>query len=207
MFTPIFAPIIEGHGEVVAFRDLINKIAEACGATAYPVISDVWRVSRTIIVRPEELESKAEKAIRQAEALPDMPASSRASLIVLFDADADDDCPAALGPLLHERLVTRFPNNPVSVSLANREYENWFIASLETIAESAGIAPSTSVPTNSEHIRGAKEWLSRRMPRGISYKPKNDQVRLTTAINVPLARQRSQSFDRFCREVERLLSA
>ena len=44
------------------------------------------------------------------------------------------------------------------------------------------------------------------MPGGQSYNPAADQPRLTSYIDVPLARQRSQSFDRFCREVERLLA-
>ena len=205
MMPPVFAPIIEGQGEVIAFRNLINKVLAAYEATLYPTISDVWRIPRSAIVNPEKLVLTAEKAIRQAETLQDMEGQNKARLIVLFDAD--DDCPADLGPRLRERLIARFPNNPISVNLANREYESWLIASLETIAERAGIPTSTSVPTNLESIRGAKEWLVRRMPQGYSYKPKNDQVRLTTGIDVPLARRRSQSFDRFCREVERLLTA
>lgn len=201
----VLAPIIEGHGEVNAIRVLINKVLVACDAIEYPVINDIWRLPSSKLVNPDQLEATAEKAIRQAEILPDLGAPNKARLIVLFDSD--DDCPARLGPFLRERLIARFPDNPVSVSLANREYENWLIASLETIAEAAGIPPSASVPYSPEDIRGAKEWLSRQIPRGTSYKPQKDQARLTASIDVPLARQRSQSFDRFCREVERLLAA
>ena len=205
MMPTVFAPIVEGHGEVNAFRDLINKIITACGGTTYPIIGNVWRVSRDGIVKPGELEEKAQNAILQAESLPGLPAGTRAKLIVLLDAE--DDCPAELGPSLRERLVTRFTYNPISVSFAKHEYESWFIASLETVAELAHIAPDTAIPPDLEEIPGAKEWLRHRMPRGLPYKERQDQVRLTTAIDVPLARSRSQSFDRFCREVERLLSA
>ena len=47
----------------------------------------------------------------------------------------DGFCPALLGPALLERLVLRFPGTLVSVSVADWEYESWFIASAESIAE------------------------------------------------------------------------
>ena len=205
MIPPVFATIVEGAGEVTAFRTLIYRIAETWGATTYPIIGKIWRVPKSTIVNtPGALESQAQKAISRAESSAHLPNETRAKLIILIDAD--DDCPADLGPRLRERLIARFPDNPISVSIANREYETWFIASLETIAEPAGINPATPAPPNVESIRGAKEWLSRRLPSGYPYKPTLHQAALSSAVDVPLARLRSQSFDRFCREVERLLA-
>jgi hypothetical protein len=127
-----------------------------------------------------------------------------AKLIVLLDAD--DRCPAELGPELLNRIHARFPLNSASVNVADREYESWFIASSESIAAHVGSSADFEVPANIEEIRDAKGWIRRNvLNRG--YKETVDQASFSSCIDVPLARQRSQSFDRFCREVERLLSA
>ncbi len=195
---PVFASIVEGQGEELAFRILLNKILTAQQAETYPDILRSWRVPKgTMVGRPAALESYAERAI--AEAGP----NGRLFLLL----DADDDCPAELGPALLRRLAAQFPNHPISVNIANREYETWLIASLESISMASVIPEDSVLPERVESIRGAKEWLTERLPRGSPYNPIAHQASFTSSIDVPLARSRSQSFDRFCREVGRLLSA
>ena len=194
----VFASIVEGQGEELALRTLFYKILEAHQVETYPLILRPWRIRKGIIVQnPAEFERYAAQAISDA--------GPTARLFVLLDAD--DDCPAELGPILLRRLTARFPHNSVSVNIANREYETWFIASLEAIADLAGIPGNAVSPVQVESIRGAKEWLTSRMPRGNPYNPVNHQTSFSSRINIHRARQRSQSFDRFCREVERLLTA
>ena len=195
---PVFASIVEGQGEELALRTLFYKILDAHYAETYPEILRPWRIRKGIIVhRPGELERYAAQAMSEA--------GPTGRLFVLLDAD--DDCPAELGPILLQRLTARFPPNLISVNIANREYETWFVASLESIAEPAGITGTPAVPAQAESIRGAKEWLTTRMPRGIPYDPVNHQASFSSRIDIRRARGRSQSFDRFCREVERLLTA
>ncbi len=195
---PVLASIVEGQGEELALRTLFYKIFEAHHVETYPLILRPWRIGKGIIVRnPGELERYAAQAISEA--------GPTACLFVLLDAD--DDCPAELGPHLFQRLAVRFPNNLVSVNIANREYETWFIASLESISDSAGISGTVVVPAQVESIRGAKEWLTSHMPSGNPYRPVNHQASFSSHIDVLRARGRSQSFDRLCREVERLLTA
>ena len=124
-------------------------------------------------------------------------------LIVVLDAD--DRCPAELGPTLLDRLNDRFPETQASVNIADREYESWFIASSESIARHVGSNAVFEVPSHIEGIRNAKGWIERNILRG-SYKETIDQASFSSCIDVPAARRRSQSFDRFCREVERLLA-
>lgn len=196
MTPPVFAPIIEGHGEEEALRVLINAVLAAIGSNAYPIIVRPIRVPWGTLVNVDgELERYAAMAISDG--------GPSAKLIVVLDAD--DSCPAELGPQLLQRLVGRFPDNPASVNVADREYESWFIASSESIAQHAGSQSIFEVPPNIEHIRGAKQWLARNV-LGRSYKETVDQASFSSAMDVPRARQRSQSFDRFCREVERLLT-
>ncbi|WP_395140365.1 hypothetical protein [Armatimonas sp.] len=78
--------------------------------------------------------------------------------------------------------------------LANREYEGWFLAA----SESLGMPPCE----NPEAIREAKGWIKRE--RG-TYSPTVDQASLTTKFDLTVARERADSFDKFCREVQTLL--
>ena len=197
MTPPVFASIVEGQGEEEAPPKLIYNVAAAIGGEVRPIVRPPFRVQRDALKnRPGALEEYAAKAFREG--------GPTARLIILLDAE--DDPPEALTQYLLQRVPSHLPLERVSVSIANREYEAWFIASLETIAGIAGISGSVSVPQNVEGIRGAKEWLSRHMPDGSPYKPTLHQAELTSAIDINRARQRSQSFNRFCREVERLLT-
>jgi hypothetical protein len=58
---------------------------------------------------------------------------------------------------------------------------------------------------NPESIRGAKEWLSRHMPRNRRYGETADQAALTSVFNIQAAR-RADSFDKCYREIVRLLT-
>jgi hypothetical protein len=195
--TPlVFASVIEGHGEEEALRVLITTILAAIVSDVYPIIARPFRVPWGTLVNVDgELERYAEMAIRDG--------GPTAKLIVVLDAD--DRCPAELGPQLLQRVKSRFPNNPASVNVADREYESWFIASSESIAHHVGSNAVFEVPSTIEEIRNAKGWLARNVLNR-SYKEIGDQAAFSSIIDVPVARQRSQSFDRFCREVERLLS-
>lgn len=150
----------------------------------------------SIVNTPGELERYAESVLREG--------GPNSRLLVLLDADGF--CPAELGPKLLQRLRIRFPHNLISVSVADWEYESWFIASAESIADHIGAARNFEVPETVENIPAAKGWLERHVIGG-RYKETQHQAAFSTVIDVPLARQRSQSFDRFCHEVERLLSA
>lgn len=195
MNIPVFAPIIEGHGEEEALRVLINTILAAAESDVYPLIVSPYRVPWGTLVNVEgELERYSAMAIRDG--------GHNTRLIVVLDAD--DRCPAELGPMLLQRLNTRFPNNPASVNVADREYESWFIASAESIAGHVGCTSSIELPSPIETIRNAKGWIGRNILQR-SYKETADQASFSSCIDVPIARGRSHSFNRLCSEVERLL--
>ena len=192
---PVLASIVEGDGEVAALRPLIENIIASSVGTVYPRIMRPYQAHWSSMVdKAQDLERYAEDALQGGG--PD------ARLLVLLDAD--DRCPADLGPQLRRRLVARFPNNLVSVNIAEREYESWFIASAESIADRIGTTDPFSVPQNIEAIRAAKGWIERYLMAG-KYRETRHQASFSTMIDVPLARRRSRSFDRFCREIERLL--
>jgi Domain of unknown function (DUF4276) len=94
----------------------------------------------------------------------------------------------------------------VSVVLAKREFEAWFLASAQSLAGNFGFLADMEAPADPEGVRGAKGWLSRHRPRGHPYKETVDQAVLTSAFDIGRARKHSPSFDKFCREIEALLS-
>lgn len=94
----------------------------------------------------------------------------------------------------------------ISLVLANREYEAWFLAAAESLGGHCGLPSDLTSPSNPEGIRGAKEWLRRHMPRVRKYSETVDQPALTSVFDMQMARQRADSFDKCYREIVRLLT-
>ncbi len=113
---------------------------------------------------------------------------------ILIILDADDDCPAELGPRLLEIAKQLRTDRKIAVVLANREYESWFLAA----SESLGLPPCQNLG-----VRDAKGWI--RQARG-NYAPTVDQAGMTARFDLVAARMRSDSLDKLCREVQQLLS-
>ncbi|MEA1950239.1 MAG: DUF4276 family protein, partial [Planctomycetota bacterium] len=126
----------------------------------------------------------------------------RAILILL---DADDDCPARLGPDMLRRAVAARSDVPIGVVLAKREFESWFLAAASSIAGQCELFSDLPEVPNPEGPRNAKGWLSSNMPEYKIYKPRTEQKALARVFDIELARKNSPSFDKCYREIERLL--
>jgi Domain of unknown function (DUF4276) len=94
-----------------------------------------------------------------------LKARPRGGVFVLIDSD--DDCPAQLAPRLLARATPAGIGLPVSVILPKREFEGWFLAAAESIRGKRGLPPDLTPPQNPEEIRGAKEWLRKRIRGGV----------------------------------------
>lgn len=186
------ACIVEGQGDVASVPIIVRRVAEAAGIPHVDV-SRPLRVRRSQVVRQGEIERAVELSARRVG-----PAGA---ILVLLDAD--DDPPCVLGPELLGRAHAARPNVPSSVVLANAEKEAWFIAAIESLRGVRGIPGDAAAPEDPESIRGAKEWIGRLM--GGPYSEVRDQPALAARFDMGVARSRSPSFDKFCREVERLL--
>lgn len=118
-----------------------------------------------------------------------------AAVLVLFDLD--DGCPAEVGPLVAQRIRGAGPwPFPIAVVCAHREYESWFLASLETIHE------GHRYPDDPEGVRDAKGWLTREF----GYREVRDQAAYTRRLDTGIA-LRSRSFRRLTHAVEELVAA
>jgi hypothetical protein len=189
------ACIVEGHGEVQAVPILIRRIAAAIDPTLSVNVKPPLRISRSKLVRDEELERAVEFAARKT--------GGQGGVLILVDSD--DDCPAELGPQLLARAHKTRGNLPISVVLAKREFEAWFLAAAESLRGKRGLPDNLTPPPDPESIRGAKEWIARRMTGGSTYSETLDQPALTAIFDLAQAVGRSDSFDKCIREITSLI--
>lgn len=193
---PSVTCIVEGHGEAQALPVLIRRIAAQLDPPAYVDASIGKRASRSMLVQAGGIEAAVEEAAFTGE-------SQQAILILL---DADDDCPAELGPRLLARVLSARGDRTISLVLAEREYEAWFLAAAVSLAGKRGLPADIQPPAHSERIRGAKDWLADRLPPGRRYKETVDQPALTALFDLQQARS-AASFDKCYREIVRLIAA
>jgi hypothetical protein len=180
------ASIVEGHGEVEAVPELIRRFAAHARPSLYVQALRPTRVPKSSLER--ELERLMKLCAIQIDQLETMTGG------ILIVLDADDDCPAQLGPRLLERARQVRADIPTVVVIAKSEYESWFLAAAESLQGRRGLPNNLSSPLNPEGIRDAKGWLGDRMgPRG--YSETVDQVKLSAVFDLEEAR-RSQSFAR-----------
>lgn len=189
------AAIVEGHGEAEALPVLVRRIAGERAPDNSVVIDPVLRVSASALLREGELERTIELAARRA--------GPGAAIFILLDWE--DGCPKTDAPPLTLRARKARPDREISLVLACREYESWFLIALESLRSSLGIDPEICAPPSVESIRGAKEWLSKSMRDPSGYSPVIHQAKCTAAMDLDVARS-SDSFDKCYRELSRLLA-
>ena len=191
------ASIVEGHGEESAVPALLRRLARQLA----PDFADQLffphpiRVPRDRLVKPGELEKAVDLAGRKV----------RPSGAIFILIDADNACPAELGPTLLQRAESACSDLPIGLVLAKKEYECWFLAAAVSLRGLADLPEDLAPPQNPEDIRGAKEWLTNNMPRGRAYAETIDQAELTQHFDIQQARS-ADSFDKCVREVARVLS-
>ncbi len=188
------ASIVEGHGDVKAVPILLRRIARQLCSGSIPNILRPIRVGRYKIVKSGELERATELAARQT--------GTRGCILILLDAD--DACPAELGPELLARAVATRPDRDIRVVIAKSEYEAWFLAAAHSIVGHRGIRPLSDRPPDPESIRDAKGWLTAHLPSGQSYRETLDQPALSEIFDLDAARK-APSFDKLWRDVSWLL--
>jgi hypothetical protein len=188
------APVVEGQSEVEAVPILIRRIAAAIDPTAQIRVARPIRIPKSRLLKPGELERAVELAALKTQ--------HRGAILVLIDAD--DDCPAEKAQGLVHRMRTARADRPSAAVLAKAEYEAWFLAGAVSLRGHCGLPDDLAPPADAEAIRGAKEWLSERMPTGRRYMEVLDQPALTSSLDLAMARG-ARSFRKFEKEVGRLV--
>ena len=190
------ASIVEGDGEVRALPRLLHRIAAEQGV---PLLTPKppMRIPRSRLAAPQGIErAVAAKASEVTDA---------GGILVLLDAD--DDCPARLGPQLLERARATRSDKRVAIVLANREFEAWFLAAMPSLAGQCGFAEDLPSLDDPETPRDCKGRLTKARGQGHPYKETVDQAALVAVFDMKMARENSPSFDKFYRDVVWLLGA
>lgn len=195
----VIFPIVEGHGEVEAVPILLRRVLhEIC--SRYDVeISQPYRLPRGRIVSADTsfLVKSVELGARKIA-----QANGRGLVMVLLDADKE--CPARLAPDLLSRIAR--PDIPTAVVIAKQEYEAWFLASVISLRENRNVRSTAMPQTRPEDIEDPKKYLARHvLKEEHSYRETVDQPALTAGLDLPSTRSASPSFDKLCRDIEKLL--
>jgi hypothetical protein len=188
--------IVEGHGEVAALPALLRRIAHWRSPGLLAEVLTPIRVHRDRFLNRDE-------EFRRHLLLAAGKCGEGGWILVLIDAD--DDCPASKGPAILQRAQALIPHRAVSVVLANREYEAWFIAAASSLDGYRGFVFDPNDSTQPETPRDAKGWMGQRMSRR-SYGETTDQVAFTQRFDLEQAFARSRSFRKLCCEWDRQVS-
>lgn len=195
--TFTIVPIVEGEGEVTAVPILLRRMVPAIDPTRAVTVAKPIRRPRGSLLKDSELERYVDLATRTH--------GGNGAVLVLLDAD--DDCAATMGPALLARAQGSRPDSRISVVLAVKEFECWFLAAARSIAGRRGLPDDLIPPTDPEGVRDAKGWLQHRRTDGLAYGPTVDQPALSAVFDMDLARSGAASFDKLWREVEAMLAS
>lgn len=196
MPPPTLAAIVEGFGEVTALPALLHRIAHDAGVHDL-CVPQPFRINRTSILNEHGV-NEALLAETLDVLVGYLPDRQFGAILILLDSDEQD--PLVWEPQLLEAARRARRDVEIGAAMATRQYENWFVASLETLADGKDLTP----PEKPEQVAGAKAFLREHVLDGAKYIERRHQQRFTQKMDLELA-ARCPSFVRFRRTVERLL--
>jgi len=199
--SPAISTVVEGHGEVAAVPKLLQRLAAEPGTHEVRFPRPV-RCLKSRFVRGEKLdEEELRRAIELA--IAKLPTARQGALLVLIDAD--ESCPAVLGPRILKLAHQARGDVHVGICLAKCEFEAWLVASIESLRGRRGIRSDAIAHRAPESIPNAKGYLRSQMEPRRRYSERVDQVALTAAMDFRQART-CRSFQKFEKEAKLALA-
>lgn len=180
--------VVEGDGEVAALPILVRRhLHENRQLYDVEVAKPKNSKGRGNLDAPGGVERYTQHA-----ALPDGVCG------VLVLCDSDDDLACEFGPTMQERASGAVPTKPVVATLAVAEFENWIVASSETVGGEPLPDDVDCENLNAESI--IRSW---RFPR--SYVKPLHQPGYAQNLDFELVRNRCPSFARLLRCLDELV--
>lgn len=185
------ASIVEGDGEVHAIPILLRRLRDEWQAgTDFAEPLPPIRVHRDRFLNRED-------EFRKQLLLAAAKCGEQGWILVVLDAD--DACPATLAAEVYRRARHYVAHRRLSVVLAKREYEAWFIAAARSLDGRRGFRCPEGDSVDAETPRDAKGWLRRNM-QGKAYSEVLDQPAFTASFDLQQAFDNSRSFRKLCKE-------
>ena len=205
--TLFVAPIVEGETEERCIKILLSRIWRDLlhSAEVEPLaVLEPIPANRSSLVKEghPELGQMVERAFRVLRARLRHSDADRGFVLLLIDAD--EACPAKLGPELLKRARASRTDADIVCVLAKRELENWFKAAATSLAGVIGLPDDLTVPVNPEDGSGDR-WLTRQMQRKDrtrKYTKPVDAIDLSRRMALQECRDNAPSFAKLCRELE-----
>lgn len=197
---PKLVPIVEGDGETTAVPVLLNMLLKATQCYHVQVAIPKNANGQGNLTKPGGLEKFLTHASNERDC---------GAIVILLDVE--EGCPLELVRDFAERTEKHYVPCPVVIVAANKMYENWILASLETVRgkpldDREGLPTDAPLPVDAEAEHG-KDYINNCFPlvggyRRRGYKETLDQEAMTRHIDSTLAKANSRSFRRLCHAVE-----
>ncbi|MHA1652978.1 MAG: DUF4276 family protein [Candidatus Thorarchaeota archaeon] len=178
-------------------------------------ISERCPIARIIQVAGPIATGSKSKLLRKLEAHVQLCLRKREAQGILIVYDADDECPKDEAISLANKISTWSVGAPVAIAIAQREFEAWLIASIDSIAGKHlegcnGIRRGVSFGGTPDTIADPKEWLSQHLQQRPGrpfrkYKETKHAREMSKHVDVTLATKRSRSFRRLVHAVEQVV--
>lgn len=202
------APIVEGDTEAECVERLLQRVwSELLVAPVRLQVAVPTRGSRAALAHPNRsdlAEKLNEACAKLAHPLRKDPAGRTLVLLLL---DADQDCPAELGPHLLAAAKAHRADVDVVCVLATRMFENWLVAGASTLAGVNDLPDVLPARDRFEERSGAK-WLDdqlRSLDPARKYNKITDTLAFVRRFALQECRDNCPSFDKLCCELEALL--
>ena len=178
-------PIVEGGGDERAVPALIRRIAQSHGKLVQ-------------VLKPHRRGDLPKVRKRFSDYLLTAKFEN-APILWVMDYDCADckDVNADIQQL-RQLAENAAPGLVVRFAFMVKEYESLFLADERSTRKVLKEIPAAyKFPSNPEGIRGAKEVLSKALPKGLAYKETIHQEKITAHLDCDHLRQVSPSFQRF----------
>ncbi len=191
-------PIVEGDGDASATPILLRRIWTELLGGEYLEVLKPYTGKRQRVVQPSELARILDLAVSKLR----LESGDPAMILVLLDADDDPSC--ILGPNLLDQARKIRGDMDISCVIADVDFETWFVAAAASLSRFLNLSADSDLSETPEQSRRGKGkgWIKQRYPR---YSPTVDQPRMAAAMDLHVCRQRSPSFNKLCRELEKRL--
>ena len=188
-------PIVEGYGEAKALPVLLRRPLDQASAWEVEIRRPIRRKRSELVNQPE-----LERTVKAARYEPGCNA-----ILILFDGDKD--CPAELGPRVHEWASAVCGELPCEVVMPHKEYEAWFLAGTESLRGRRGIRNNALAHRDPEAPWGAKAQLEVQMEKEGSCSETTDQAAFSALFSMPAAYSGCRSFRKPTKSFGTLLQA